>query len=100
MSLEDWHRRRHRDLAALTDLDLDRELFGVAARLYRDHEPGRVAWLIERRDAVRTERDARRRRRPTPEPVGVTWRRGQSSAPPAVGGWAPAPIRGGGRRGR
>lgn len=58
-SLEEWHRRRQLDLAELSDLDLDREAFGVAMRLYRDRDPARVTWLVARREAIRAERRRR-----------------------------------------
>ncbi len=78
-SLEDYYRAHHRDLAALTDLDLDREAFGVASRLYRDRDPGRVAWLLERRDAVRAERHRRasvaQARSADASPVAIDWGR-------------------------
>ncbi len=92
-SSDDYDRCRHRDLPGLADLDLDRAAFGVANRLYHDRDAGRVAWLVERRDAIRAE--FRRRRspqstnpvsRPSPQPAGCDH--------PLI------PVRGGGRRGR
>ena len=68
-SIEDYHPLHHRDLGALTDLDLECEAFGVGSRLYRDRDKARVAWLIERRDAVRAER--RRRADTTSGPVAI-----------------------------
>ncbi len=63
----------------MTDLDLDREAFGVAARLYRDRDKARVAWLIERRDAVRAEQHRRaytaRTRVADAGPVAIEWGR-------------------------
>ncbi len=58
-TIEEWVRLHHRDLPDLSDLDLDREAFAVARRLCRDRDACRVAWLVERRDAVRAERRRR-----------------------------------------
>ncbi len=83
-SWEDWDRRRHLDLAALSDLDLDREAWGVAARLYRDREPGAVAWLVTRRDAIRAERRRRfdaDRGRSDPAPTALVWARPRPAVP-------------------
>jgi len=78
-SIEEWRRRRHLDLPHLSSLDLDREAFGLARRLYRDRDPGRVAWLVERRDAIRAEvrrrLDAAHATAIAVEPTGVAWRR-------------------------
>lgn len=102
-SCEDWDRRRHLDLAALSDLDLDREAWGVAARLYRDRDPGAVAWLVTRRDAIRAER--RRRldvdpRRSDPAPAALVWgwpRRAVATRPASGTTQPPLLVRKGGR---
>ena len=93
-SLEDYRRAHHYDLSGLSDLDLDREAFGVMARLCHDREPGRVAWLVERRDAIRAERQRRIReerrsathaeaeQRAVADTVAITWGHNRNLAPP------------------
>lgn len=73
-SLEEWHRRRQLDLVELSDLDLDREECGVATRLYRDRDRAHVAWLVERREAIRAERRQRAQLADL-DSTAVTWRR-------------------------
>ena len=80
-SLEDWHRVRHLDLPLLDAVALDVEAFRVMSRLSCEPDANRRAWLVERRDAVRAERDARRRGSPEPDPTAVVWRAGPASAP-------------------
>jgi len=84
VSLEDWHRRRHLDLPDHSDLDLDRESFGVMLRIYRERHPGAMAWLAERRAAIRRELGRRRaaaRSASDREPARVTWGRRPPAAP-------------------
>jgi len=84
-SLEDWHRVRHLDLPSLDAVALDVEAFRVMSRLSCEPDANRRAWLVERRDAVRAERDARRRGSPEQDPTAVIWRAGPASAPQETG---------------
>lgn len=97
--IEDFHRRRHWDLPALTDLDLDREAIRVTARLAFDRDPAAIAWLDDRRVKVRAEQ--RRRApgngpRPTPPPIARAVAAGAALTVPS--GAVLTLVRGGGRR--
>ena len=98
-TIEEWARLHHHDLPELSDLDLDREAFDLARRLCRDRDRGRVAWLVERRDALRAEcrrRAAEDGRLATAEPrEAIVWRRAAESGR-AVPGRRPLRVRHGG----
>jgi len=84
-SYEDWCRVRHLDLESFDAVALDAEAFRVMCRLAYEPDANRRAWLVERRDAVRAERDARRRGSPEQDPTAVMWRAGPASAPQETG---------------
>ena len=98
-TIEEWARLHHRDLPDLSDLDLDREAFAVARRLCRDRDRGRVAWLVERRDAVRAElrrrADEHGRLEAAEAGAATVWRRPAGTGR-AVPGRRPLRVRHGG----
>ncbi len=58
-SLEEWHRRRQLDLAAMDDAALAAEALRVVHRFSYEPDRYRRAWLAERRDAMQAERRRR-----------------------------------------
>ena len=91
LTYEDHLRVRHEDLTGLDDTELACEASRVMSRLAREHDRERRGWLVERRDAIRTEqrrRDAEARREAAaPQPTALVWgttgHRPTPSEPPA-----------------
>jgi len=77
LTYEDHLRVRHEDLVALDDTELACEAFRAMSRLAREYDRARRGWLVERRDAIRTEQRRRgddvRREAATQEPNTLRW---------------------------